>query len=239
MASVSFYSQLTARNKAIGGLATGMDTDSLVEALTMATRSKLAKQMQQKTLLGWRQTAYRSVATTLRAFKTSNFSFSSGGGNLTALGTFNVYKATSSNEDVITAGKSSGMGNVSIKQVKQLASAASFKTQKFEKALVGEVPEGAQGYTADELKEMDFIGKTMQLQLGGDTRTIKLDSLEEVQGNLGVYIKNFGNKLQELVDKAFGMDGVNGSGGSRVTVSGVNCTVISSWSSIVHLFGLL
>ncbi len=221
MASVSFYSQLTARNKAIGGLATGMDTDSLVEALTMATRSKLAKQMQQKTLLGWRQTAYRSVANTLTAFKTSNFSFSSGGGNLTAVGTFNVYKGTSSNEAVITAGKSSGMGSVSIKQVKQLASAASFKTEKFEKALVGEVPEGTRGYTAAELKEMDFIGKTMQLQLGGDTRTIKLDSLEELTGPPAEYIEKFTEELQRLADKAFGMNGVDGAGGSRVEMKNV------------------
>jgi len=41
--SVSFYSQLSAKNKGIGGLASGLDTDSLVEALTTSTRSRLAK----------------------------------------------------------------------------------------------------------------------------------------------------------------------------------------------------
>ncbi len=80
MASVntSFYSQLKSQNKGIGGLVSGLDTDSIIEQLTMGTRSKLARELQQKTLLSWKTTEYRTIANDLRTFQSKYLSGAAG-----------------------------------------------------------------------------------------------------------------------------------------------------------------
>jgi len=53
----------------IGGLASGMDIDSLVEKLMQAEKSPLYKLQQKKTLIEWQRDSYRSVNTKLEKFK--------------------------------------------------------------------------------------------------------------------------------------------------------------------------
>ena len=53
----------------IGGLASGMDIDSLVEKLMKAEKSPLYKLQQKKTLYEWQRDSYRSVNTKLEKFK--------------------------------------------------------------------------------------------------------------------------------------------------------------------------
>ncbi|QXE03451.1 flagellar hook-associated protein 2 [Terribacillus sp. DMT04] len=49
----------------VGGLASGMDTDSLVEQLMNAERQKLYKMEQEETKLNWQQDSYREINTSL------------------------------------------------------------------------------------------------------------------------------------------------------------------------------
>lgn len=57
MASVSgsnsSYSSLSSQIRGYGGLASGLDRDTLIEQMTSGTRAKIAKQGQQKTKLEW------------------------------------------------------------------------------------------------------------------------------------------------------------------------------------------
>lgn len=101
----------------IGGLASGMDIDSIVEKLMTAERIPLDKLTQKKTTTEWQRDSYRAVNTKLKAFDdylSDNFLLSS---------SFNLKKVASTNEGAVTAtGKSEG--NVTINKIDQLASAA-------------------------------------------------------------------------------------------------------------------
>nr|WP_318539340.1 flagellar hook-associated protein 2 [Terribacillus saccharophilus] len=101
----------------VGGLASGMDTDSLVEQLMNAERQKLYKMQQEQTKLTWQQDSLREVNASLKSFDTSAF-------NMKLSTTYNV-KTTSSTSSAITATAEStaSNGTYSIK-VDKVATAA-------------------------------------------------------------------------------------------------------------------
>ncbi|MDR2909620.1 MAG: hypothetical protein LBU86_07035, partial [Oscillospiraceae bacterium] len=190
--SVGFYAQLSSKNKGVGGLASGLNTDELVESLTMATRTKLAKQNQTKTQLGWKTTAYRSVATTLRGFQSSYITSAAGSSSLKMQAFFNTYEGTASSDKIsVSAGTSSAPGTFSVDAIKQLATNQTFVSDKFTSELVGE---------SVDLSAGDFANKTLQLQMGSTVKTIKLDTLQQYKGNAAA----FNTELQRLVNSAFG-----------------------------------
>ena len=194
--SVSFYSQLSAKNKGIGGLASGLDTDSLVEALTTSTRSRLAKQTQQKTLINWKISAYRGVANTLRAFQTKHLSMAAGASSLRANAFFNVYKGTASSDKItVNAGTGAQLGSFTVDSIKQLATNQTFTTGQYQQELKGN----------DISVDQDYIGKTLQLAFNGTTKTIKLDSLQG-KSHVGGDSSAFAQELQRLIDQAFGQN---------------------------------
>ena len=185
-----FYQQLTMRNKGIGGLATGMDTNALVEAMTMATRTRLAKQAQQKTALSWKMTAYRGVASSLRTFHNNNISMSASGNSIKSSAFFNVFKGTSSSDKItVRPGSGASPGSFTVDQIKEIATSQTFTTRKFSHSLEGgEFELGG-----------DYTGKTLQLSLDGSARTIRLDTLNGLDNP-----NDFNNELQRLIDNAFG-----------------------------------
>lgn len=102
----------------VGGLASGMDIDALVEKLMNAERAPLNKLYQNKQTYEWQRDAYRSVNTKLKTFDTYIAD------NL-VLKTLNSKTATSSNSNLVSAtatGKATG--TLSIEGVSQLATAA-------------------------------------------------------------------------------------------------------------------
>ena len=102
----------------VGGLASGMDIDALVEKLMTAERVPLNKLTQKKQTYEWQRDAYRGVNTKLKTFDTYIAD------NL-VLKTLNSKTASSSNTSLVSAtatGKATG--TLSIDGVSQLAKAA-------------------------------------------------------------------------------------------------------------------
>lgn len=103
----------------IGGLASGMDIDSLVEKLMKTERMPLNKAFQQKQTLEWKRDAYRNVNAKLKTFDTFLLD------KMILSGKMNQKTATSSNENLVSVKATSGAtGNITIGGVSQLASAA-------------------------------------------------------------------------------------------------------------------
>ncbi|SOC34974.1 flagellar filament capping protein FliD [Ureibacillus acetophenoni] len=102
----------------IGGLASGMDIDSLVEKLMMTERAPLDKLEQKKQTYEWQRDAYREVNTKLKTFDTflaDNYFIRS----------MSVKTATTSNSNFVTAeATSAASGTLTIEGVSQLATAA-------------------------------------------------------------------------------------------------------------------
>ena len=102
----------------VGGLASGMDIDALVEKLMQAERTPLNKLQQKKQTYEWQRDAYRGVNTKLKNFDTYIAD------NL-VLKTLNTKTASSSNaENVSATASSTASGTVTIESVSKLAKAA-------------------------------------------------------------------------------------------------------------------
>lgn len=80
----------------VGGLASGMDLDSIVKDLMRAERLPLDKLQQERQLWEWRKEAYREINTSLNKLREEVF-------QLKLQGTFMVKEAESSHEAVVTA----------------------------------------------------------------------------------------------------------------------------------------
>jgi len=102
----------------IGGLASGMDIDALVEKLMAAERSPLIKLQQKKQTTMWTRDAYRSVNTKIETARQNIYD------NL-LLKSFNTKTAATSNSNFVTAtATSNAAGTLTIEGVSQLATAA-------------------------------------------------------------------------------------------------------------------
>lgn len=102
----------------IGGLASGMDIDALVEKLMTAERAPLNKLLQNKQKYEWQRDAYRDVNTKLKTFDTYISD------NL-VIKNLSSKTASSSNSDLVSAiATSKATGTLSIEGVSQLAEAA-------------------------------------------------------------------------------------------------------------------
>ncbi|KIL46579.1 flagellar hook protein [Jeotgalibacillus alimentarius] len=102
----------------IGGLASGMDIDSIVKNLMQAERMPLQKLQQDKQRLEWQRDDYRTINTLMMDFRTT----------LTQMKlstSFRARSVSSSNEALVTATASSAaqQGSYSISRVDQLAKA--------------------------------------------------------------------------------------------------------------------
>ncbi|MFP7170860.1 flagellar hook-associated protein 2 [Terribacillus sp. 7520-G] len=163
----SVSSSSSSNSMRVGGLASGIDTDSLVEQLMNAERQKLYKLQQQQTTLTWQQDAYREVNTSLNSFyeKVKDMRLSTN---------FNT-KSTSSTSSAltVTAGSAAPDGNFTI-NVKQIAK-ASINTSGSSIAEAGFDPDAAIG-------EQTFAGgkKVTEADLSFSITTYDQDGNEQV-----------------------------------------------------------
>lgn len=102
----------------VGGLASGMDIDALVEKLMNAERAPLNKLQQKKTTYEWQRDAYRDVSKNLKTFDTYVSD------NL-VLKSFNSKTASTSNSSLVSAtATGTATGSLTLEGVSQLATAA-------------------------------------------------------------------------------------------------------------------
>lgn len=105
-------------NLRIGGLASGMDTDSIIKDLMQARRIPVTQLEQQKQILEWQQEDYREINTTLRSFRDIVF-------DMKLQKTFLTKKVNSSDESIVTAtANTSAIEGTHTITVKQLAKPA-------------------------------------------------------------------------------------------------------------------
>lgn len=112
----------------ITGLASGMDTESMIENAVSAYKTKIASLTQQRTKTEWQQEAYRSMINKMSSFLSKYTSYRSSN-NLMSTSFFDQAVKTitkGANKDLVSAtGRASS--DVRIDRVKQLASAATYR----------------------------------------------------------------------------------------------------------------
>lgn len=118
----------TSSLRGYGGLASGMDRDTLIESLTYGTRTKIEAQNTKKTKLGWTQTTLRGIIDKAYNFTNTYASYTSSS-NLTSSALFSRTKLSVSGEYskyVNVSGSISSGDPFSILGVRQLASDAKY-----------------------------------------------------------------------------------------------------------------
>ncbi len=148
----------------IGGLVSGLDTDELIEGMTTATRSKIAKQKQNLSLLSWKTDAYRAISDKLVSFADSYTSYSSS----TNLYSSSFYArtsitATGTNSDCVSvSGKVTSGQQLTVNAIKQLAQDASYTST--ETLSNNSIETDAIGFGTED--SCTLVGKTLTVKYG-------------------------------------------------------------------------
>lgn len=169
--------------KGFGGLASGLDRDSLIEGMTSGTTAKINKQQQKKTLLQWEQTAIRNITDKLTAFAdkytstyasgTNLFSGSFWGRNqITALGANSKYVSVSG-----SANTADTMEILGIKALAKKAQLTSSDRVSDSTLKTGEID--LQGVQESE----NLAGKTLEFEYGGKNYTVTLLTGKDKDGH--------------------------------------------------------
>lgn len=152
-------------------LISGLDTQSLITAMTMKTQSKIDKQGQMEQKAQWRQQMYQEIQSLLVAFNGNYFSYAGGANNIMSSKFFDSGALVSSSDLVTATGASSAAGNVVIKDVTSLAAAASLSTTYAPSAT--SITSGA---LRTEWTQSTLNGKSLTVSYGGNDYTLTLDS---------------------------------------------------------------
>lgn len=217
MASVSSVrsssSSIYGNRNVISGLASGMDTESMIENAVSGYKTKISTLQQKRTKVEWQQEVYRSIIGKMSSFSDKYTSYASST-NLLSSGFFNQavkVTATGKYADMVSAsGKTSS--NVQILGVKQLARAATYTVPGIGGSKSTATPEFT-GSTVDltEKKELSNVSGSLTIKYGGD-RSFTLDF-----GELDIYEN--ADKLAEAIRSKLGEQTMTLSDGTSVKVS--------------------
>ena len=217
MASVSSVrsssSSIYGNRNVISGLASGMDTESMIENAVSGYKTKISTLQQKRTKVEWQQEVYRSIIGKMSSFSDKYTSYASST-NLLSSGFFNQavkVTATGKYADMVSAsGKTSS--SVQILGVKQLARAATYTVSGIGGSKSADKPEFT-GSTVDltEKKELSNVSGSLTIKYGGD-RSFTLDF-----GELDIYQN--AEKMAEAIRSKLGEQTMTLSDGTSVKAS--------------------
>jgi len=173
----------------IGGLVSGLDTDSLVEQLSAGTQIKINRQFQLQQTEIYRQDAYRGVIDKLVGFQDKYFSYSSKT-NLMSPKFFDSAEITSSFDSVSATGNTDVLRNLQITDITSVASKTKF-------ASTHSVSSGKlESDTIESSKTLSSLaGRSMSIKYGDTTYNITLSKNFDLSGATDA------EKLQSVADE--------------------------------------
>jgi len=228
MASINSVSSSTSSiygsKNVISGLASGMDTESMIENAISGYKTKISTLQQKRTKVEWQQEVYRSIIGKMASFSDKYTSYASST-NLLSNSFFNQavkVTATGKYADLVSAsGKTSS--NVQILGVKQLAKAATYTVSGIgdSKSAVtpgigGSTPAATPSFTGSAVdlgakKELSSVSGSLTIKYGGN-RSYTIDF-----GELDIYEN--ADKLAEAIRSKLGEQTMTLSDGTSVKAS--------------------
>ena len=213
---MSINSMYSLNRMRFGGLASGLDTDTIVRDLMKIEQMKVDKLKQEKQIIEWRKDDYRSTTNLLRGFYDDYFDLLYSKTNMTSQSTYNTLKVQSSDDKYITATASPNayVSDRAITEIR-LAKAAQVDSASVSAPL-------RSGELGETLK---LDGHTITVTLDGTTRLIELNG---EYGSGDVY-QTLISDIQSKLNEAFGQN--------RIEVSSVdNRILLDAGSSIVTIW---
>lgn len=181
----------------ISGLASGMDTESMIESLVSGMKTKINVQKQKQQKLLWQQEAYRSISDKLVSISNKYTSYSSAT-NLMSTGFFQPSTITTAGKyaDMISATGNSN-SNVRIKEVTQLAQteSVSFKGLKDVQSVNNKkISASKEVNLSGDVDVSNLAGKYLSFQYGNKSFSITFDSNKDYK-NLDDVVKEINSQL--------------------------------------------
>ena len=177
----------------LSGLASGVDTESMVKSMLSGIQSKIDSQNQKKTQLEWKQESYRDVISKINSFQTKYLDIASSN-SLRLTSTYNKMNTESSSSAVKIISASSDAAEEMNIQVAQLATATKLTT--------GKIGSGSIQMSDIESNLSSYFSTPVQnfsVTVGGETLDIDLvdDANKDAEGNYSVdkMIENINSKL--------------------------------------------
>ena len=199
--SSSNSSSIYGSRNVLSGLATGMDTESMIENAVSGYQQKITSLQQKQTSLTWKQEAMRNVSTPMIKFAQKYTSYSSST-NLLSSSFFNKAVSTTTGgtyaDKISATGKTSS--DVQILAVKQLASKSTYNVSA--STLGGGT--AANSAAAIGTGTLDLAGKmtlsnvsgTLDLKYGTNrTISISFDEIDDIYGDVDAFVKGINDKL--------------------------------------------
>lgn len=202
----------------ISGMASGLDTDTMIKQLMAAERVKVDRVKQGKELVEWKRDNYREVTNALRSFQDEFFNVLKPASNMRSQNTYNIYNSNSTNSTIATATGGAGVTSTSHTiEVIELAKSASGSS-------TGTVTKGVSGSTVNSFN-IDGYNNTFTVNYNGVTKDIVIPngSYADASGILGSGIDG---KLKQLVQQAFNGNVVVSEVGGKLQFSTSNATDI-------------
>lgn len=184
----STYTYGSSSSKGMSGLASGLDTESLVKEMLSGTQSKIDAQEALKQQTEWKQEIYRDLIGQINNLQSTYFS-SSSASSLTNSAFYNTMSAASTSKNFkVTAGTSAAAGNTTL-EVHQLASSYSLASSApVSGRLAGSFDPAALQKLLDDQRTAD---RTLVLSVGGADTT----AAKEVSIDLNSFFKNADGSL--------------------------------------------
>jgi len=195
----------------ITGLATGMDTEAIIEQLMNANKAPLTELEKEQTTIEWQREALLDINSKFLAFRNESL-------DMKLQGTYKSYTATSSDSSIVSASANTDAKEGAYKvSVRQLATQATISGNTLPQTIYGENP--------IDLTATDFTGKEFNVTYNGETKTIKFEDGE------GEYNKtrSLRDALQAKLDEAFGLNQI------QVSVQGSKTSAMVSFTSSTTL----
>ena len=193
MATVGGLTNSTSNNiRGYGGLASGMDRDTLIEGMTYGTTSKITQQEQKKQQLEWKQNAVRAISDMMIAFANKYTDSYTSATNLFRSmfwGRNNITTSGANSKFVSVTGTASAADAITIMGVKQLAQDAKWSSSQSVTNKVlqsGKFGEAASKLGDDSYEVQNLVGKTLDFEYGGSTYSVTL-GLTKPNGDLYDY----------------------------------------------------
>ena len=160
----------------ISGLASGLDTEGMIEGLVQSYQNKIQTLNNKATKLEWKQEAYRSIITKMNAFANKYTSYSSSTNLMSASFFNNAIKVAAQGKyaDKVTASGRTD-SDIKLNKVTQLATAARYST-KSELDIGSDFAVSAEsGVKFDDTVEMGTLSGSLTLNYGNKTVSVVFD----------------------------------------------------------------
>ncbi|WP_317380504.1 flagellar filament capping protein FliD [uncultured Intestinimonas sp.] len=233
----SSMSSIYGNRNVISGLASGMDTEAMIENAIAGYKMKISSLQQKQTKVTWQQQALRSIIDKLADFSQKYTSYASST-NLLSSSFFNSSVKVSTHGTYADKVSATGKTNstVQILGVKQLASAATYKSKLNGVTSDGSIQLGKVDPSQNNITVSNLTGSLTIAN--GDSASVTIELTEEDMAGV-TDMAGLADKINAKLEEAKKNGGYKGEikavhSGNTITFTGTNNTYIKSISGKIR-----